>query len=501
MNDQVREYSEADSLALREERQLARRERERMANAEGPLARNVALARVQEEARQVLSQSRTDSDYLGDSLDISRDVDSVAEQTALQQEINIVRRTVQEKERLVDITAAQCRRLEDELEDQRLAYDGLKQDLERKKLSLAAAREQVERISHERNEIEERYQALLSSRHPAETRSQPVDKPRSGLRPSAARFLGGLATGIIGAGVAFVLLLQLDPPTFPDFRPSIAQEPVAPPRPQAVLRQASSPVAEDAGLAGEPLQARPVVLGTERDRLSDGSGGPLMLVLAGGDFIMGRQMALLNDDEGPAHGVRLGPFAIGATEVTFEEYDRFARATGRRFPGDFGWGRGTRPVVDVSWSDARAYARWLSGRSGRAYRLPSESEWEYAAAAGRRSFFWWGHTAGQGRAVCFDCGTIWDNYSSAPVGTFAPNPLGLYDTAGNVMEWVEDCYHPSYAGAPTNGRAWDEAGCRFRVARGGAFNKPARSMHATARHRFVPETRINALGFRLARDE
>jgi formylglycine-generating enzyme required for sulfatase activity len=238
-----------------------------------------------------------------------------------------------------------------------------------------------------------------------------------------------------------------------------------------------------------------------RDRLSDGSAGPSMLKIEGGDFTMGRRLALPDEDDGPAHHVHLESFLIGATEVTFEEYDRFARATGRRFPRDFGWGRGQRPVVDVSWEDARAYAQWLSRRTGKRYRLPSESEWEYAAAGGQTTFFWWGIQPGHGRAVCFDCGTQWDNRSSAPVASFQPNPYGLYDTAGNVMEWVEDCYHPDYVGAPPNGNPRGREDCDLRVARGGAFNKPARSMHSTARHSLAPETRLNALGFRVARDE
>jgi len=216
---------------------------------------------------------------------------------------------------------------------------------------------------------------------------------------------------------------------------------------------------------------------------------------------MGRNLALPDEDDGPTHSVRLGGFLIGATEVTFDEYDRFARATGRRLPRDFGWGRGTRPVVDVSWGDARAYVQWLSQRTGENYRLPSEAEWEYAAGTGRRSFFWWGNQPGKGRAVCYNCGTRWDNRSTAPVATFVANPFGLFDTTGNVDEWVEDCYHPNYIGAPTNGSPWTEGACGRRVTRGGAFNRPARSMQSTARQSFVPETRINALGFRVARDE
>jgi len=96
---------------------------------------------------------------------------------------------------------------------------------------------------------------------------------------------------------------------------------------------------------------------------------------------------------------------------------------------------------------------------------------------------------------------MWDNVSTAPVGTFEPNPLGLYDTAGNAMEWVQDCYHSDYVGAPSDGSSWDGDSCRMRVARGGAFNKPAKSMGSTARQRFAAGTRLNMLGFRLARDE
>jgi formylglycine-generating enzyme required for sulfatase activity len=187
--------------------------------------------------------------------------------------------------------------------------------------------------------------------------------------------------------------------------------------------------------------------------------------------------------------------------VTFEEYDRYAHAAGERIPKDFGWGRGRRPVVDVSWQDAKGYAKWLSAQTGKRYRLPSEAEWEYAARAGKVSTYWWGYQKGRGRAVCFDCGSQWDNRSTAPVASFPPNPFGLYDTVGNVMEWVEDCYHPSYDGAPADGRPWEEANCGDRVVRSGAFNKPAESMRDISRHALAPDTRIDTVGFRLARDD
>jgi formylglycine-generating enzyme required for sulfatase activity len=430
-----------------------------------------------------------------------RDVDSVTEQIALQQEADTLRRALREKERVVEATAAQCRRLEDALEDQHIAYDGLKQDLERKKLSLAAAREQELTLRKEREDVEERYQALLTvglGRAPASD-APPGAPPRvkAVLAFFDRRFLAGLLAGTLLVLLpAWLLRSDLLPfgsaPPGESVSPSAAQSGRAsPPEPAA-----EGPRAADPGDGA----ARPEVVRTVRDPLPGGGSAPLMLELEGGSFEMGKRRALPNDDAGPAHEVTVPGFLIGASEVTFEEYDRFVRATARRFPNDFGWGRGRRPVLDVSWYDARAYADWLSRRTGKAYRLPTEAEWEYAASAGRRSPFWWGYGLEKGRAVCFDCGTMWDNISTAPVGTFEPNPLGLYDTTGNAMEWVQDCYHPNYIGAPLDGSARDDGSCSMRVARGGAFNKPARSMYSTARQRFAAETRLNMLGFRLARD-
>ncbi len=238
---------------------------------------------------------------------------------------------------------------------------------------------------------------------------------------------------------------------------------------------------------------------TARDRLGGGGHGPILSLLSGGTFRMG-QNTLTGGDTGPEREVQVAAFGIGTQEVTFDQYDRFARATGRRLPDDFGWGRGDRPVVGVSWSDVQAYVDWLSRQTGQRYRLPSEAEWEYAARGGGRGSYWWGFGLEPGRAACFDCGSQWDSRSTAPVGSFPPSAYGLHDTAGNVMEWVADCYHPSYEGAPADGRARLDGDCRLRVARGGAFNKPSASMRAYVRTKLDPETRLNNLGFRVARD-
>ena len=126
----------------------------------------------------------------------------------------------------------------------------------------------------------------------------------------------------------------------------------------------------------------------------------------------------------------------------------FARATGRDLPSDEGWGRGNRPVINVSWRDAQAYVQWLSRETDQPYRLPTEAEWEYAARAGTQSAFSWGNKPAVGFAVCDECGSDWDGSQTAPVGALQPNPWGLYDMAGNVSEWVEDCYAADYSGAP-----------------------------------------------------
>jgi formylglycine-generating enzyme required for sulfatase activity len=472
--------------------------RERVEDSSNPDVLRAELLRLRREVERLRRGSSP-----------ARDVDSVTSQLALHQEIDSLRQALREKDRILDVTTAQCKRLEDELEDQHVAYDGLKQDLERRRRSLAAVQEQAARLSKERQEIEDRYQALLGGGLPS-ARPDAADGEigrSASLSPAAAirfkPFIGGLATGALIVAAAALLLVRID--LFP-VTVSVRPEPgsfsgetarrVQAPAPEGGVSPDSAAPADDPGTGAVAAAER----GT-RDFLHDGSPGPLLAVIPGGQFTMGKLRALPSDDRGPAHPVKLDGFLLGAYEVTFEDYDRYVRATGSRSPKDFGWGRGSRPVVDVSWSEAVAYARWLGEQTGHDYRLPTEAEWEYAAAAGTRTTFWWGFDVGEGRAVCFDCGTPWDNRSTAPVGSFPPNPLGLYDTAGNAMEWVADCYRPSYEGAPADGSPVMEDGCRDRVARGGAFNKPARSMASTIRHRFDPATRLNMIGFRVARDE
>ncbi len=237
-----------------------------------------------------------------------------------------------------------------------------------------------------------------------------------------------------------------------------------------------------------------------RDKLKNGMTSPKLVVIPAGEFKMGRNLGGLHGDEGPAHHVELPMFAITQHEITFEEYDYFAKRTGRHLPDDEGWGRGKRPVINITWDDAVAYAQWLSKQTGQTYRLPSESEWEYAAGTGKRSFYWWGYKIAKNKANCFDCGSKWDRRSTAPVGSFDANPFGLYDTAGNVNEWVQDCKNRSYDGKPKDASAWEEGDCSQRMVRGGSFNNTAEKLQTTTRSSFPKKDKSNNLGFRLVRE-
>ena len=269
---------------------------------------------------------------------------------------------------------------------------------------------------------------------------------------------------------------------------------------------AGTPAAEESGLPHEAPQGvghtglEPATGTIIQDRLRRGGHGPVMIYVRGGEFVMGHQRDQLARDERPPHTVRLARFAISRDEVTYADYAAFSRATGRGMPNDQGWGGGRRPVINVSWNDAEAYTRWLSQQSGRNYRLPTEAEWEFAAAGGRDSFYWWGYQLGEDHANCFDCGSRWDSLSTAPAGSFQPNPYGIHDTAGNVLEWTQDCYHHSYEGAPTDGSAWLTGECEERVARGGAYNTPGDSLRTTKRFHYYPETKLPILGFRVVRE-
>jgi formylglycine-generating enzyme required for sulfatase activity len=222
-----------------------------------------------------------------------------------------------------------------------------------------------------------------------------------------------------------------------------------------------------------------------------------VVVVPAGSFEMGSS----TEYENPVHRVTIAkPFAIGRNEVTFEEWESCVNDGACKYrPDDRSWGRGNRPVINVSWMDAKVFLTWLSQKTGRTYRLPTEAEWEYAARGGTNTPYWWGRDVGSGHANCRDCKTG-NPQQTAEVGSYKPNPFSLHDTAGNVAEWVEDCWNDNYRGAPRDGSAWLKGECRLRVLRGGAFDSTARYLRSSSRFRYDSDVRYTANGFRVLRE-
>ena len=228
-----------------------------------------------------------------------------------------------------------------------------------------------------------------------------------------------------------------------------------------------------------------------------------MVTVPAGTFLMGSPGSELgrSDGEGPQHQVTIQTFAISRYAATFEQYDAYIEATGGVLPSDEGWGRDNRPVINVSWEDVQGYIAWLNERSGGNYRLPTEAEWEYASRAGTNTAYSWGDKVGSNNANGRECGSRWGGQKTAPVGSFAPNALGLCDMHGNVWEWVQDCYVASYEGAPTDGSAREEdENCLSRVLRGGSWGNTPQTLRSANRNRYVQTNRDFSIGFRLAQD-
>ncbi|MEM7404543.1 MAG: SUMF1/EgtB/PvdO family nonheme iron enzyme [Pseudomonadota bacterium] len=244
--------------------------------------------------------------------------------------------------------------------------------------------------------------------------------------------------------------------------------------------------------------------------------GPSLIAIPGGSFRMGDLSGSGDSDEQPVRDVTISAaFAMSRYEVTFDEYELYAREAGVDIPGDEQWGKGKRPVVNVSWEDAANYAKWLSGQTGFRYRLPSEAEWEYAARAGTVTPRFWGDDAdeacnyanvadqtlkdatGYSKPVhqCAD-----KFVTTAPVGTFQPNAFGVHDMLGNVWEWTADCWNPSYEGAPADGTAWMAGNCAERAIRGGSWVLFPAAMRSANRLKFKQSRVTKQLGFRLVRE-
>ena len=256
------------------------------------------------------------------------------------------------------------------------------------------------------------------------------------------------------------------------------------------------------GVRGIPLGR----IGRPGETFRDCPGCPKLVVVPPGSFKMGspENEEGRYGDEGLVHEVRIGYLlAVGVYPVTFEEWDACVSdgGCGGHKPDDRGWGRGNRPVIDVSWEDAKRYVGWLSWKTGKGYRLLTESEWEYVARAGTVTRYWWGDGIGRNRANCSGCGSRWDNEKTSPAGSFSANAFGLYDVHGNVREWVEDCWNDDYDGAPTDGSAWEseDCDCDRRTLRGGSWYLQPRDLRSAYRGWYSTGNRSSLAGFRVAR--
>jgi formylglycine-generating enzyme required for sulfatase activity len=248
----------------------------------------------------------------------------------------------------------------------------------------------------------------------------------------------------------------------------------------------------------------------------DADFAPEMVVVPAGRFMMGSPESEVGhrDSEGPQHEVAIPkPFAVGKYPVTFDEWDAYVAQAGGgglfgiggnkpRRPDDGGWGRGNRPVINVSWDDAQAYVKWLSGKTGKRYRLLSEAEWEYAARAGTTTRYAFGDTISTSQAQ-FSEGSRGSAGKTVEVGSFEPNAWGLHDMHGNVWEWVEDCWNSSYTDKPdslkASGAAWTTGNCVGRVLRGGSWGNFSQYLRSAVRGREFWGDRSDSIGFRLAR--
>jgi formylglycine-generating enzyme required for sulfatase activity len=239
---------------------------------------------------------------------------------------------------------------------------------------------------------------------------------------------------------------------------------------------------------------------------------PEMVVVPAGEFIMGspadEEGQVEKGREAPQHRVTIStPFAVSKYEVTCDEWDACVEYGDCPPRGDTP--RGRQPVVNIGWEDAQRYVAWFSSMSGKSYRLLSEAEWEYAARGGTTTAYSWGNDVGKNNANCDGCGSQWDNKQPAPVGSFAPNPFGLHDMHGNLWEWLEDCFHGNYDGAPEDGSTWTGEGaelgklgrdCDWHMVRGGSYVNEPSVLRSAHRVRGNSVYRDGSSGFRVGRN-
>jgi formylglycine-generating enzyme required for sulfatase activity/class 3 adenylate cyclase len=306
-------------------------------------------------------------------------------------------------------------------------------------------------------------------------------------------FLLSLASLIIAGGVLWYLVWQ--PSTgVADRGPAPLQ---TPPKPAATQAAPQPPTAPQ-GMPGQPVEQKAKAAAAPASPAMPGAQPasairePETIALPGGTFAMGS-----NEDmsEKPVHQVTIKPFAIGKYPVTVREWNECAAARACTFTAA---GKDDAPVTNVSWSDARQFAAWLAEATRKPYRLPSEAEWEYAARGGTQTRYWWGEQLQPGMAHCRNCADAAPAEQPARVGAFKPNPFGLYDMGGAVDQWVEDCWHKTYQGAPSDGSPWSAGDCSSHVIRSGSWKNDASYVRSANRDNYDTNVRYPTHGFRVA---
>jgi formylglycine-generating enzyme required for sulfatase activity/class 3 adenylate cyclase len=311
-------------------------------------------------------------------------------------------------------------------------------------------------------------------------------------RESILLILLSLALLVIAGGALwYMLLLPHGEVAKQASAPQPQSAPPAAPIPQQAAPQPSSaPSAPAIKQAAQQPQSAPGA--TPAPSVASVVREPEMITIRGGSFTMGS-----NDDvtEKPTHQVTIKPFAISKYPISVRDWNECAATKACAFAAT---GRDDAPVTNVSWTDAKQFVAWLAGAARKAYRLPSEAEWEYAARGGTQTKHWWGDQFQSGMANCKNCNDIAAAEQPIKVGSFKPNPFGLYDMGGGVDQWVEDCWHKNYQGAPADGSVWVEAGCTSHVIRSGSWKNDARYVRPSNRDSYDTNVRYPTHGFRVA---
>ncbi|MBX6741912.1 MAG: SUMF1/EgtB/PvdO family nonheme iron enzyme [Acetobacteraceae bacterium] len=319
--------------------------------------------------------------------------------------------------------------------------------------------------------------------------SKPAQQLSSGAIAAEAQATALPPGGTQVASLASVVQAGLNGQVAPTHEPSVAMQRLTPSRVAASLPRPAS----------VPSQATAENRGQEAQTFQECSGCPEMVRVPGGSFMMGDR-----NREGyaaPTHRVSVQHFSLGRYPVTVGEWRACLAEAGCAPVSNLAAVEDRTPMHNVSWDDVRQYIAWLSRKAGRPYRLPSEAEWEYAVRAGTMTRYWWGERVGTTLADCGDCGGRQGLRAPLPVGSFRPNPFGLYDMPGGVAEWTQDCWFPDYRGAPSDGSAREVRNCMKRVLRGGSFRSSHEDITSAARWNYDAPIRYLPNGFRVARDD